>query len=380
MDGPFSYTTGFPETRQKFLQRLKSFRVHFWAWTIYIIFEVVSLGTHSGVYGHPLSYAQNYALHISFFYIHALFVMPRLRNGNLLNNLRFIFLMVTMLALYLFLNYQVNYGVLSFRHALNDTAEPFDFRYIVGRGWRFVFFMGCATGYFFLVKYLKKHQENLMLERGAMENELLKKDAEIMLARATNAALKAQINPHFLANVLTFVYRRTRKSDPELGDVILLLSRMMRYAVISEFDTGKVSIASEIEQVSNLINLWKLTRNDGIYIKLEYDEAAGQIIILPLVLLTLVENIFKHGDLSMADSPAQISVKLIDGDLIIETDNLVHEVYNRDAGNSTGLENLRQRLEYEYGKRCTIEYGVMDSNRFKVRVQLPGKQAPALPN
>lgn len=379
MNGPFSYTTGIPETRQKFLQRLKSVRVHFWTWTIYIFFEVVSLGTHSGVYGHPLSYAQNYALHISFFYIHALFVMPQLRSGNLLNNVRFIFLLVMMLALYLFLNYQVNYGLLSFRHALNDTVEPFDFRYIVGRGWRFVFFMGCATGYFFLIKYLKKHQENLMLEREAMENELLKKDAEIMLAKATNAALKAQINPHFFSNVLNFVYNRTRKSDPELGDVILLLSKMMQYAVISELNTGKVSIGSEIEQVNNLISLWKLTRNDRIYIELEYDEAAGQITILPLVLLTLAENIFKHGDLSMAGNPAYMRVKLIEEDLIIETDNLLHEVYNREAGYSTGLENLRQRLDYEYGKRSSFEYGVVDSNRFKVKVQLKGNRANTKP-
>jgi len=370
MNGSFSYTAGFPESRQRFLQRINSVRVHFWAWTIYIIFEVVALGTHSGVYGHVFSYAQNYALHISFFYIHALFVMPQLHGGNILNNARFIFLLATMLALYLLLNYQVNYGVLSFRHTLNDLPEPFNFRYIVGRGWRFVFFMGCATGYFFLVKYLKKHQENLMLEREAMENELLKKDAEILLGKATNAALKAQINPHFFSNVLNFIYGRTRRSDPELGDVILLLSKMMRYAVISEFETGKVSVAKEMEQVNNLIRLWKISRNDNSYIELEYDEAAGPIVILPLVLLTLIENIFKHGNLSVADSPAYIRLKLADEYLIIETDNLLHEGYNHNAGDSTGLENLHQRLDYEYGLRSSFEYGQVEGNRFKVRIQL----------
>ncbi|RZK66949.1 MAG: histidine kinase [Pedobacter sp.] len=70
----------------------------------------------------------------------------------------------------------------------------------------------------------------------------------------------------FFALLLNFVYGRTRKSDPELGEVILLLSKMMRYAVISEFDTGKVSVAKEMEQVNNLIGLWKISRTDSSYI------------------------------------------------------------------------------------------------------------------
>ncbi|RZK66948.1 MAG: hypothetical protein EOO92_24735 [Pedobacter sp.] len=72
----------------------------------------------------------------------------------------------------------------------------------------------------------------------------------------------------------------------------------------------------------------------------------------------------------MPDSPAYLRVKLADDQLIIETENLTYERYNHNADDSTGLENLRQRLDYEYGLNSSFEYGQVEGNRFKVRIQL----------
>ena len=345
-------------------------RVHFCIWAIFITFEIVSVGTEYGQYGHPLVYLQNYALHITFFYLHALVIMPYWKLKNLNGYVRFVLLLISEYAGYICLNYQLNYGWLSFPNAMNEVKLDFGYRFILGRTWRLTYFLGMSTGYYFLTTYLKAYQYNLRLEREACENALREKEAEMALAGATNAALKAQINPHFFSNVLTFMYNRSRKSDPELGEAILLLSKMMRYAIRNEEGPGKILVESELSEVSNLISLWKLIKQDCFFVQLDQQAEAGKFRLIPLVLLTLAENMFKHGDLGNRHEPALFSVEVEQGNLFIHTSNLVYRQDSNQAERATGLENIRKRLIYEYGDDVFFEYLLVEDSRFNVDIKI----------
>ncbi|RZM06226.1 MAG: hypothetical protein EOO88_53690, partial [Pedobacter sp.] len=148
----------------------KDYRLHLGIWLCYIAFEIVSIGTHSGEYGHPLAYLKNYALHISFFYVHALLVMPFWRTGKKLWQLTFLGILLLEFVLNLTLNYQLNYGLLSSSNGVITVPQTLSLHFVAGRAWRFVFFTGCATGYFFLIKFLQEQRENQTLERKAFEN------------------------------------------------------------------------------------------------------------------------------------------------------------------------------------------------------------------
>jgi two-component system LytT family sensor kinase len=345
-------------------------KVHICIWVVFIAFEIISVGTVSGEYGHPLAYLQNYALHITFFYVHALAVMPCWKGKSVHGYSRFVLLVLAEYVIYICLNYQLNYGLLSFSHAMNETKLSLGYSFILGRTWRLTYFVVMSTGFYFLVTYLKEYQNTLRLEREALENLLRQKDAEMALANATNAALKAQINPHFFSNVLNFMYSRSHKSDPEMGEAIILLSKMMRYAIRSEQDSGKVSIASELEEVRNLVRLWKLIKHDRFFVEIHLYAEAGALKLIPLVLLTLAENIFKHGDLSKPTDAAYLSVTVENEALVIQTNNLVYLLDSNQADRASGLENIRKRLEFEYGDGIVFEYYLDDINRFHVWIKI----------
>ncbi|MNT79463.1 hypothetical protein D3C72_2187970 [compost metagenome] len=88
-----------------------------------------------------------------------------------------------------------------------------------------------------------------------------------------------------------------------------------------------------------------------------------------MVLITLVENIFKHGDLLNEIYPAEISIKAESSKLIIETANLIKDTKD-SSGLNSGLENIKKRLTYTYGKDAEFKYAVTDGNCFSVRLAI----------
>ncbi|QIL41745.1 hypothetical protein G7074_22250 [Pedobacter sp. HDW13] len=88
-----------------------------------------------------------------------------------------------------------------------------------------------------------------------------------------------------------------------------------------------------------------------------------------MVVITLAENMFKHGDLLKEASPAEISIKLGQGKLIIETANLIKEVKD-NSGLHSGLENIKKRLNYTYGNDAAFEYATGADHYFRVTLSI----------
>ncbi|MEH6304481.1 sensor histidine kinase [Olivibacter sp. CPCC 100613] len=235
--------------------------------------------------------------------------------------------------------------------------------------WRSLYFIGFSTGYYFLVTLLKEKERTASLERQRLHQIIEQQKMEQELGKAQNAYLRAQINPHFLFNTLNFIYNKTRKSAPIAADAILTLSAMMRYAVESNEEKGYILIEEEIEQVHNLIHLHSLRQNDQIYFHVEVEERVRSISIIPLILITLVENIFKHGNLSLINHRGLLKVYIRNDRLFIETENLVNEIHNT-SGLSKGLENIAKRLQYSYGDQAGFTYVKTPKNHFNTRVEI----------
>jgi len=344
-------------------------RAHFIAWFLFIFYELTIVGTTYRELGKFGDYFIHYAYNIAFFYFHAYLTLPYVSNSKGPKYLIFMITIVTEIFLYIIVIFVIDNLSAEFQEFTGIGHVSFDRSFIFKSSWRALYFIGFSTGYYFLITFLKERERTIALEKQRLHQIIERQKMEQELGNAQNAYLRAQINPHFLFNTLNFIYNKSRKSAPIAADAILTLSAMMRYAVESSEEKGYIIIEEEIEQVHHLIHLHKLRQNQQLYFNIEVQEEVRNLRIIPLVLITLTENIFKHGNLSLAHHPAVLKIYIDNDTLFIETDNLINAIHNPN-GLSKGLENIQRRLTHNYGEHAHFVYTTDAKNHFKTQVQI----------
>lgn len=180
--------------------------------------------------------------------------------------------------------------------------------------------------------------------------EAQKMQLELDKAQANFKFLKSQINPHFLHNTLNFFYAKSLPYSVELSEGILTLADIMRYALHEAVDIDdKAPLKDEIEHVRNVIKINQLRFSNNLHVNFEVKGVINGAEIIPFLLITVVENAFKHGDLQRVEYPINIK-------LVIEHNKLYFYCHNKkksgpkEISTGLGLDNIRNRLDYAYGK------------------------------
>lgn len=189
-----------------------------------------------------------------------------------------------------------------------------------------------------------------------------KMQLEVEMSQANFNFLKAQINPHFLHNTLNFLYAKALPLSPELSEGILTLSDIMRYA-LSEANAkdGKALLKDEIEHVRNVIKIQQLRFNNQLNVNIEVNGVLNGATIVPFVLITLVENAFKHGDLKAAGAPIDVRIDVEDHKLYFYCRNKKKNG-PKELSTGIGLDNIKKRLDLTYGNN--YKFNVKDDNEF----------------
>jgi two-component system LytT family sensor kinase len=191
-----------------------------------------------------------------------------------------------------------------------------------------------------------KQDRNRVLSLRGMEKALVRSKADLQL-------LRMQINPHFLFNVLNTIYgtalmegaHRTAESTQKLGD-------MMRF-MIHENTMDYIGLDKEIDYLRNYIDLQKLRvqQTPDISIDENIKSDDSDLKIVPMLLIPLVENAFKHGIALAEKSFIKIQLSVTNGVLDYEVSNSIHkfsaEDYEKD-NSGIGLNNVEQRLQMFY--------------------------------
>lgn len=165
--------------------------------------------------------------------------------------------------------------------------------------------------------------------------------------------LKSQINPHFLYNTLNFFYAQSIHYSKNLSKGIMLLSEMMRYALKDDDSEGKVALEKEVQHIYNFIEINQLRFNNKLQVYFEINGNIRYRRIMPLVLITFVENAFKYGELNDPDNPLTIRLTLFENQLNFKTHNLkCKSSYEKSEG--IGLINTRRRLTLGYPNSHTL--------------------------
>lgn len=162
--------------------------------------------------------------------------------------------------------------------------------------------------------------------------------------------LKAQLHPHFLFNTLNNLYALTLEKSDKAAGVVLKLSELLDY-VLYECNANLVPLEKEIKQIENYIELEKLRFGSRPDVKFIRTELSTKKMIPPMLLMTLVENSFKHGvSKSMSKSWVHLNLEEKNDQLIFRVSNSKPKLNNSkpEISGGVGLQNLENRLKLIY--------------------------------
>lgn len=226
--------------------------------------------------------------------------------------------------------------------------------YVVGplRGSRL---MGTLSYNFFSTLWYLGLMLALKLSLDWYEQQLLIQKITVEKLNAEVDFLRAQVNPHFLFNVLNNLYALTLKKSELAPDVVLKLSEMMEYMLYDSTDE-KALLEKEVTYLKNYMELEKLRINRGSAISLQVNAAFDGQEIAPLLLLPLVENAFKHGLSTQSENGwLTVNITLHQSTLTVLVRNAKPALAASKSKGGIGLGNLRKRLELLYPSRHQLE-------------------------
>lgn len=219
--------------------------------------------------------------------------------------------------------------------------------------WELVLIMAGYLAFTGTLLLIGQYAQMLIEKREAAQNEL--------------AALKAQINPHFLFNNLNTIYAMASQNDQRTTDVILKLSDFLRYVL---YDTAaeRIPLAKEVEMIKTYVGLQKERINPEIIeITLETSCDFSGVEIAPLLLLPLAENCFKHG-VGKDRGYIKIAVDYTGGELVFATENTIAPREKAtDENGGIGILNVEKRLGLIYPDSHSLNY---QSNNGIFRVEM----------
>ncbi len=129
----------------------------------------------------------------------------------------------------------------------------------------------------------------------------------------------------------------------------------MRYSLNTKSGDRPPLLAEELKQLNNVISINQMRFGNRLQIQFEQNGDPEGIRIIPLVLITLVENAFKHGELGNPEHPMHILLNISEyqESLVFSVSNL-KKTGPKDNSHGIGLENIRRRLELVYGKNAIL--------------------------
>ncbi len=191
--------------------------------------------------------------------------------------------------------------------------------------------------------------------RDEMRSRVLELEAQRRNTELMN--LKAQLNPHFLFNSLNNIYALIAIDAEKAQQSLHELSNMLRF-MIYDSESESVSLEKEMQFISDFTRLMSLRLNPTIKLTCELPKIEDKSLkIAPLLILTLVENAFKH--VAVVDGKGFINININVNEekltCIVRNSCLSDDSRNLETGASgVGLRNIEKQLELLYKGKSSL--------------------------
>jgi len=287
-----------------------------------------------------IDYAVFGAVNVAVFYINYIFLIPELIKKRK-QYLWFIVCFILLIAVSVGIKVAVAkfYPEYVLQYKADDKIQHIPLAsYIISVVFIAGFFLVSSS----VIKFAVDWFSNERIQRN-LESE--KKDMELQF-------LKSQLNPHFLFNSLNNIYSLAYQKSDKTADAILKLSEIMRYMIYESNDSW-VSLNKEVEYVESYVELQKLRFKDGASVEISINGVIDGQQIVPLILISFVENAFKHGVANDPSDPIKINIIANQKILHFSVTNKKNTT-NKDAIGGVGLNNVERRLQLLYPERYKL--------------------------
>lgn len=233
------------------------------------------------------------------------------------------------------------------------------FYHILGISLLYIAMLAITSSLTFLIRFYEQKTLSEQLKSKQLEAEL--------------KFLRAQVNPHFLFNVLNNIYSLSFYDASRVPTVVLKLSEMMRY-LLHETNKERVSLSDEIQYLENYIALHQLRTEEvqNVEFNVESTEELMQLRIPPLLFLPLIENCYKHGNVEDTKQGwMKIQLRVNERGISFRVSNSIGTKAKKQLGKAsgTGLKHLRERLELLFPGKYHLDF-TQDDSEFTLNLKL----------
>ncbi len=199
-------------------------------------------------------------------------------------------------------------------------------------------------------------------------------EANQLAKEATLAALRHQLNPHFLFNALNSAIALIDEDSERAQTMLTRLSHLLRKTL--EGDTSSMApLARELEFIEHYIEIESVRFEDKLKVDYDIEESSKAFLLPPLLLHTLVENAVKHGFRNMNSKSLQIQISTrFDNHVLSLTVSNTGRIPSR--GDGIGLENLKKRLQAAYPEHHKFDLSEADG-RVIARIEIDSPRRSA---
>lgn len=320
------------------------YRISFWHhiifWAVYFLFNTFRWGSYFNDYVYSLkTNTLGFPIHIALCYFNIYFLMPRFlfkRKYTL-----YVILILSAIFLMVLAKFNLTYYLISTK-VWPEGPAPIDelsLNYVVDMMIGELYVITFVTAIKVTLDFLKEQKRVADLEKIQLETELL--------------FLKTQISPHFFFNTLNNIHSLALEKSDRTPKIILRLSELMRY-LLYETRSERQSLENEILCIQNYLDLEKIRYGGSLKVYMSISGDIQDKVIAPIILLTFVENAFKHG---VNKNIGAVKVVI---DFNIKEDFLYFTITNPlpalteykneiNPSSGIGLENVKKRLNLSYG-------------------------------
>ncbi len=196
---------------------------------------------------------------------------------------------------------------------------------------------------------------------------------QLLLSEMNTKLLHYQLNPHFLFNMYNNLYGVSLTHPERIPKLILQLSNLMRYP-LEKGNNAVVSLKEELEYIETYANIEKERSGKRCTITLilpDNKDLLSHYQIAPLILITLVENAFKHSAGSINNWFVSLRFEISANELRVDISNSLPATTVKKESIGIGLANIRKRLDLLYPDNYTFEiYRLSAEYRTILTIQL----------
>ena len=203
--------------------------------------------------------------------------------------------------------------------------------------------------------------------------------AQSAAQQAQLAALRFQLNPHFLFNTLNAISAMiVTRRNAEAEQMTERLSGFLRASLASD-PTELIPLEEELGLMEDYLDIESVRFGDRMDVRIDCAPEATDLLVPGFLLQPLVENAVKYGVSRSRGTTCVRVIARVTGEqleLTVDDDALPVEAAGdgTSTGTGTGLRNVRRRLDALYGPAGTIEAGPREGG-YRVVIRLPARAA-----